>query len=887
MTLSATVSGDQPEADNSDNTLSQSTTVNASIDLRVSSISDSIDPVTLGQENVTYTVNIINDSTSKATNANVDITLPTGTFVSFTANSSGTCSGPVVGIVTCSWAGDLPAFNSRTATVTMTPTVGGTMTLSATVSGDQPEADNSDNTLSQSTTVNASIDLRVSSISDSIDPITLGTGNVTYTVNIINDSTSKATNAKVDMTLPASSTFVSFTANASGTCSGPTGGIVTCSWAGDLPAFNSRTATVTVTPTAGGTMTLSATVGGDQPEADNSDNTLTQATTVNASIDLRVSSVSDSIDPITLGTGNVVYTINIINDSTTKATNAKVDVTLPASATYVSATANSGGTCSGPTGGIVTCNWAGDLPAFNSRTATVTITPTVGGTMTLSATVGGDQPEADGSDNTLAETTAVNASIDLQLTMSDTPDPRVLGAGNVTYTVNVLNGSTSKATNAVVTFTLPSPATFVSATPNSGGTCTAPAGGVFTCTWTGDLPAFNSRSVTVIVTPTGVGQISATASVASDQPDPNTANNSKTETTNVNPSAPPVIGSFTPSSGPVSQVVTITGSNFFSTTLVKFNGVSATFTVVSNTSITATVPAGATTGLINITNFSGATSSASNFTVTPAPDLAITKTASAPTVPTSTAFDYTISVTNSGAGNSADQTVTDTLPAGVTLNSITAAGWTCSGTSTITCTRGNLPPSGTAATITINVTAPASGTTLTNTATVTSTTPETSTANNSSTVSVGVVGCPSTPAITAPATVCANSTGSIASTPAVPGATYAWTIANGTIVGPSTNDVISFDASTTDPITLNVSVFVTSCPTVSNSVNVNVSTPTATITPSGPTTFCAGGSVTLTANNAASWLWSTGATTQSIVVNTSTAVTVQTTDAAGCTATSS
>ena len=45
--------------------------------------------------------------------------------------------------------------------------------------------------------------------------------------------------------------------------------------------------------------------------------------------------------------------------------------------------------------------------------------------------------------------------------------------------------------------------------------------------------------------------------------------------------------------------------------------------------------------------------------------------------------------------------------------------------------------------------------------------------------------------------------------------------------------------------------------------------PTPNITAFGPTTFCAGGSVTLTATSAASYLWSTGATTQSIVVSTS------------------
>jgi subtilisin-like proprotein convertase family protein len=40
-----------------------------------------------------------------------------------------------------------------------------------------------------------------------------------------------------------------------------------------------------------------------------------------------------------------------------------------------------------------------------------------------------------------------------------------------------------------------------------------------------------------------------------------------------------------------------------------------------------------------------------------------------------------------------------------------------------------------------------------------------------------------------------------------------------------------------------------------------------TITPSGPTSICQGGSVTLTANIASNYLWSTGATTQSITVS--------------------
>ena len=42
-----------------------------------------------------------------------------------------------------------------------------------------------------------------------------------------------------------------------------------------------------------------------------------------------------------------------------------------------------------------------------------------------------------------------------------------------------------------------------------------------------------------------------------------------------------------------------------------------------------------------------------------------------------------------------------------------------------------------------------------------------------------------------------------------------------------------------------------------------------TIIPDGPTTFCNGGSITLTATAGSTYLWNTGATTQSILVNTS------------------
>ena len=76
---------------------------------------------------------------------------------------------------------------------------------------------------------------------------------------------------------------------------------------------------------------------------------------------------------------------------------------------------------------------------------------------------------------------------------------------------------------------------------------------------------------------------------------------------------PPSITSFSPTSGAVNTLVTINGVNFTGTNNVSFNGVTAVFTFVNDSQVTATVPAGATTGPISLTNGSGTTNT-SNLT---------------------------------------------------------------------------------------------------------------------------------------------------------------------------------------------------------------------------------------------------------------------------------
>ena len=64
-------------------------------------------------------------------------------------------------------------------------------------------------------------------------------------------------------------------------------------------------------------------------------------------------------------------------------------------------------------------------------------------------------------------------------------------------------------------------------------------------------------------------------------------------------------------------------------------------------------------------------------------------------------------------------------------------------------------------------------------------------------------------------------------------------------------------------------------------------TGTSAITTSGSTTFCSGGSVSLTAVTGSSYLWSTGATTKGITATTSGTYSVTTTQATGCSSASS
>ena len=113
-------------------------------------------------------------------------------------------------------------------------------------------------------------------------------------------------------------------------------------------------------------------------------------------------------------------------------------------------------------------------------------------------------------------------------------------------------------------------------------------------------------TITVTFTPTVVGARTATLSIKDAV---------GTQTVALTGTGEQSFTTFSPTSGSVGTPVTITGAYLTGTTKVTFGGVSASFTVNSDTQITAIVPTGAKTGKIGITTNGVTVTSTTSFTV--------------------------------------------------------------------------------------------------------------------------------------------------------------------------------------------------------------------------------------------------------------------------------
>jgi uncharacterized repeat protein (TIGR01451 family) len=219
---------------------------------------------------------------------------------------------------------------------------------------------------------------------------------------------------------------------------------------------------------------------------------------------------------------------------------------------------------------------------------------------------------------------------DLSVTKTDTVDP-VAAGDTLTYTLQVTNNGPNEATGVKLVDSLPISVTYQSYTA-SQGVCshfdgTMQLENIVTCEL-GNLSVDEDVVITLLVTPQMAGTITNTVSIAGNEPDHNASNNASTEDT----------------------------------------------TVILET------------------------------------DLSVTKSDSTDPISVGDPLTYTISVANNGPSDATGVILTDTLPVSVTYSSATTSQGSCSESSgVVTCALGALP-AGDQATVTILVTSAATGT---------------------------------------------------------------------------------------------------------------------------------------------------------------------------------
>ncbi len=249
-----------------------------------------------------------------------------------------------------------------------------------------------------------------------------------------------------------------------------------------------------------------------------------------AGVDLSLGMTGEP-SPITLG-ASVTYHIAITNNGPQVAKGVTMNQTLPPGAIFVSASSSQGSIA--PSSGGITASF-GTLNPGDSVQIVEVITPTSTGTAFSTATVGGSVTENDPSNNSATVGVVVNPTFtDLAIGLSASPNPAPNGSP-IIYSVSVTNFGPYRATAVYVTNTLPAGVILNSINP-SQGTFTL-AGNSVVCNL-GGLASGASALVAISVTPTNLGNITASATVANlAQIDPIPGNNSASLLVIVNPAA--------------------------------------------------------------------------------------------------------------------------------------------------------------------------------------------------------------------------------------------------------------------------------------------------------------------------------------------------------------
>ncbi|MFD7154615.1 LPXTG cell wall anchor domain-containing protein [Kribbella sp. NPDC059898] len=772
LTNVATVTSSTSDPNPDNNTSSVTTDVTRTADL---ALTKSVDPAQPAPgEPVVFTLAVKNNGPSDAEQVRIADAVPAG-FTITGVQSTATCTSAARD-VNCT----VPKLASgasvavRIAATLDSGYQGGALTNTAKVVSDTPDPDDSNNTDTVTVTPAAPKADVVVTKATVTKPVVAG-GPITYQIKVHNTGPSDAKAVHLSDAVPSAVTDVTADTSA-GTCTVSSGQIA-CPL-GDLPVGETAIVTVTglVSPKAIGDLTNAASAESATPDPDTSNNTGRTTDTVTASADL---AITKTAQPVPVHAGQpVTYTLTVTNNGPSAAQSVKVTDPVPAPLQYVSAK-SSAGSCT-EASGTATCAVGTVAPG---DTVTVTVVANVpSGTppndLKNTATVASPTPDPVDTNNTATYTITTGAQANITITKTASPDPVVAGKA-ITYKLTVRNTGPSDAQVVRVVDDVPDAVTGVQASADGGATCTAVNGQVRCMAAT--LAAGDNFVVTVtgtVAAKTAPGELANTATATSETPtDPTTSDNTSTTTPTVRAEADLSVVKTAPATavagdeltytlavhnaGPSDAVGTVVtdplpaGTTFVSAARCTHEdsvvsctvgrlapGDSTTITVVVK--VSPDQPAGTLTNKATVSSQTpdpndSNNSSTAETKLTTAADLAITKTVQPSPLVAGGEAVYRLTVHNTGPSTAQQVSVTDAVPAGLSVLDATSADGTCTtANATVTCALGAVAANRNAVVV-IRVAVAASQTgAVTNAASVSSKTTDPDPSNNKTEVTTDV-----------------------------------------------------------------------------------------------------------------------------------------------------